>query len=105
VTTRKLFYRRAFLNKPGFQSTGLILADVRVGRGADDIDLDAGLTIGDCGRQVSLDFGLWFGRGEHRKVNRGELANVRHKTATLRKAVNDFCDAVELGCDMVEADQ
>lgn len=95
---RKLFYRRAFLNKPGFESTGMILASARL----DDVgDLNADLIIGDCSRQVSLDFCLNPSYVSTLDV-KGEIANLRHKADELRKTVNDFLDGVEVGLLIIE---
>lgn len=101
MKTRKLYYRRAFLNKPRYESTGMILAEVQL-RDGPDSSLDGGLTIGDCSRQVTLSFGVWPGGGKHREIDHGEIANVRHKTRLLRKTVVDFCDAVERGLVIIE---
>ena len=96
---RKLYYRRVFLNKPGYESIGLALGEVRMDVSG---DMDADLTIGDCGRQATLNFSIYWGRGEHRKVDHKDIANLRHKSAELRKVVNEFLDAVEAGLDIIE---
>jgi hypothetical protein len=91
----KRFYKRTFLNKPRHESTGLILADAYL----TDNELAADLTIGDCSRQVTLAFSVWVGR---EKIEPGDVANVRHKSAVLRKTVNEFLDAVEEGLQELE---
>lgn len=100
-TTKRLCYIRRFLNRPHQQSIGLVLAEASLVTSYDKegapsrIDLDAGLTVGDCARSATLDFSLY-------NASRAEVANIRYKTATLRAAVNTFCDAVEAGCQQYE---
>lgn len=90
----KSYYKRAFLNKPKFESVGLILAEAAM----DGRDLSADLTIGDCTRQITLAFSVWRrGPRDEEYYDAREIANIRHKSAVLRQTVNDFLDRVEEG--------
>ena len=92
----ELYYVREFLNKPGYESIGLILAAVSMTEWTDKTgkvskEISADLTLGDCSRQISLDFCLY---GTDPKKE-----NVQYKSALLRKTINDFLDAVDICLD------
>lgn len=74
-------YVREFLNLPEHGSA-FILAEAEMRRGA----LDATLTLSDCNRQLHIDFSIY---GED------DYANVRHKSALLRRTVNELLDLVD----------
>lgn len=109
---RLRFYRRGFLNHPGHQSIALYLAEASTSHGthkeivrngevirpaSDYTDLEAALTLGDCNRQITLEFST------HSGADGADIGNVQHKTDVLRKQVNDFCDIVEAGLEQVRA--
>ena len=74
-----IFYRRSFLNTPGFETTGAVLASIE-DRGYVDFILS------DCSRQVSLD--LSTHTPQHR---RNTLKTLR----LIAQAANDLADAIE----------
>lgn len=94
-------YRRGFLNHARYQSIALYLAEASTRletkyRSQDEyVELDAALTLGDCNRQITLDFNTDSTRES------GEIGNVQHKNDLLRKIVNEFCDAVDEGLNQV----
>ena len=82
-------YVREFLNLPEHGSAFVLAsAETRSGKhtrtGKDY--LDAELTLCDCHRQITLDLSLYGPE---------EVANVRHKSALLRRTVNDLLDQVD----------
>ncbi len=102
--------RRGFLNHPGHQSIALYLAELETSHGThkevirdgrlirparDFTDLEAALTLGDCNRQITLEFST------HSGADGSEIGNVQHKTDLLRKIVNEFCDRVDEGLEQV----
>lgn len=50
------YFCREFLNKPGFQSIGFILAEVEHTTAYHQYDPSINLIIGDCSKHISLDF-------------------------------------------------
>jgi hypothetical protein len=105
-------YRRGFLNHPGHHSIALYLAELETEHGTlkeirdratgavtrpeqDFADLNAALTIGDCNRQIVLDFNT------SSQSDGSAIGNVQHKADTLRKIVNEFCDKVDEGLEQV----
>jgi hypothetical protein len=101
---RRRFYRRGFLNNPGQQSIALYLAEARhrlmtirhgSHKGEKYIDLTAELTLGDCNRQITLEFGV------DSDNNWDQINNVAHKARVLREVVNGFLDTVDEGVERV----
>jgi hypothetical protein len=89
------YYTRRFLNKRGHHAGGYILAAVEdTSKRKDDFDwVDIEFTIADCGRQISLDFG----------VGSKDLANSLYKLDVLIDTLNKFRTAlVEEGRIAVE---
>jgi hypothetical protein len=104
--------RRGFFNHPGHQSIALYLAEAETQHGTvkelikdgrlvrpaiDYTDLEAALTLGDCNRQITLEFST------HSRAAGSEIGNVQHKADLLRKIVNEFCDTVDQGLEQVRA--
>lgn len=109
---RLKLYRRGFLNHPGYQSIALYLADLDTEHGTLNAikdrttgevtrpalsytDLNAGLTLGDCNRQITLEFSVGS------QADGGEIGNIQHKADLLREIVNEFCDKVDEGLEQV----
>lgn len=88
-----VYYRRTFLNKPRYESIGLVLADVVRRSQADSsrpyLTCDADLTIGDCSRQITLNF--WANSTD----SLADIANIEYKSQLLRTVINDFLDVVD----------
>jgi len=84
--SRRLFYRRSFLNRPGHHAGAHAIAEIREAFGDEVRYVDAELTISDCRRVIVLDF----------SVASNESANVRsnalHKARVLRDVVVAFHD-------------
>ncbi len=102
--------RRGFLNHPGHQSIALYLAELETEHGtlkeivrngevvrpaSDFTDLSAALTLGDCNRQITLEFSTGS------QSDGSDIGNVQHKADLLRKIVNEFCDKVDEGLEQV----
>jgi hypothetical protein len=100
MARRIKFYRRLFLNRPHHQSIALGLADLKGYHGWSPkrgpwSSVDAGLTLGDCGRQITLEFSA---RSDD---NIDEILNVSYKSHVLRKLVNDFLDKVDESVEQI----
>lgn len=83
------FYRRRFLNRPGFQAGAYALANCHVitRRGKNNgRAVEADLTIADCSRVVTLELCAY---------SEADARNSLHKARLLRSIVNGFTDAVE----------
>jgi len=82
---------RAMLNKPGFQSTAAIVAEVDNSDAIDDdtryYGPNATLAISDCDRKVSFDFDYDTPEGR---------ANNLHKVDTLIKVLTEFREALAI---------
>lgn len=97
------FYIRRWLNKERHHAGAHVIAEVRVRtwKGHDKekkkyVSVDADLTIADCNRTVTLDFGAYGDSFDRDKKN------VRYKVNTLRHSINQFLDAVEQAYDEAE---
>lgn len=89
--TTKRFYRRRFLNQRGFHAGAYVLADCRVETfrprgGPPRYDVCADLTVADCGRIVTLEFGVH---------SESSARNALHKAKLLRDVIIDFTEALE----------
>jgi len=90
MTTRG-FYRRRFLNRRGFHAGAYVLASCEIDEFRSEgvgprYTVDAGFTVADCGRIVSLDFCVNSER---------EVHNALYKARQLRDVVVDFTAALE----------
>lgn len=94
---KKKFYRRLWLNKPGFHSSAHVIArvaqEIRKDKKTGKVwkEIDASFLISDCSRNVSLDFSVY---GEGARYDR-ELKNTIYKAHTLLHVVQDFIAALE----------
>jgi hypothetical protein len=84
-------YRRRFLNRRGFHSGAYVLASCtletfRPRGGKATFSVDAEFTVADCGRVATLDFSV-----HHEAAAR----NALYKAYQLRRAIDDFTDALE----------
>lgn len=77
------FYIRKFFNRPGYHSTGFIYGYVAKTTNRRSY-LDATLTLGDCSRQITLDF-------DHDKRGR---KNTMYKLDTIIEALTKFKEAL-----------
>lgn len=75
----KPYVEREFLNLLG-HGTAFVAASVN------QAQYNAELIIGDCNRQITLDFSIW---------NPEDVANVQHKAQILRRVMNTVLDHVE----------
>ena len=86
MATRR-FYRRRFLNRPGYHAGAYVLADCRIVRDRDgQREIDADLVIADCSRITSLDLSAY---------NPQDAGNALHKIRLLRTIIDEFADAFE----------
>jgi hypothetical protein len=92
----KRFYRRRFLNRRGHHAGAYVLSECKVGSWQDRLDLDAFVTIADCGRVVTLDLS---------GATPAEIGNALFKARTLRDSLVDFTAALEQMADEVRANQ
>ena len=88
------FYRRRFLNRPRHHAGAYVLADCSIESYRNGPEISADLTIGDCGRIVSLNFNGW---------DKSSTSNALSKARALRTVVDEFCDALEAAAVEVEA--
>src|ERR1043165_4752417 len=96
---KSFFYVRKFLNKEAMHSIGLIHGKIKVewrrdkktGKRFDFWD-EAFLTIGDCSRQITLDFGI---------ANEKEYSNSIHKAELLLEEIQKFRDGLIAAHDYV----
>lgn len=89
MATSSRFYRRRFLNRRGHHAGAYVIAAVHSDPAPSDTGrrrLSAYLTIGDCGRVVTLDFDVCDLPTAH---------NALHKARLLRDVVDGFVAAVE----------
>lgn len=65
METRKvLFHCREWLNKPGFHGNAYVSAEVAVDERESYYELDINLSLADCSRMISLDFGMYRAEDE-----------------------------------------
>jgi hypothetical protein len=86
---RRLFYRRTFLNRRGFNAGAYLIAEVELRPGRDGTDVHASFDVADCNRLVSLDFYVSSHDGPR------ERANVVHKARLLRDTLIAFTEQLE----------
>lgn len=88
----KDFYRREWLNLPQFHGGAHLIASVsyRSARRGDAAHVDAQLVIADCGRTVTLDFGVW---GDDDLT--ADRRNALHKARLLSRTVGEMVVALE----------
>jgi hypothetical protein len=84
----KRFYRRRFLNLRGHHAGAYVIADCSVATWDDNARIDADLSVADCNRVVTLDFGFAVG-------NTAEARNALHKAHALLTVLQEFVEALE----------
>lgn len=92
---RILYSRRTFLNPT--ETIAIIKARVEIFERDTNIEVDASLVISDCANNIHLDFDIY-----ESSVTKKYLRERRKKVALLRKIINDFLDAVDVGYDEIE---
>ena len=92
---RILYSRRTFLNPT--ETIAIIKARVEIFERDTNIEVDASLVISDCANNIHLDFDIY-----ESSVTKKYLCERRKKVALLRKIINDFLDAVDVGYDEIE---
>ena len=90
-----LYSRRTFLNPT--ETIAIIKARVEIFERDTNIEVDASLVISDCANNIHLDFDIY-----ESSVTKKYLRERRKKVALLRKIINDFLDAVDVGYDEIE---
>jgi DNA-binding XRE family transcriptional regulator len=91
-------YSRQFLNEPGHHGLAAVLTEVNDGdTDSTFLDFGASVTISDCNRTVTLDFGVYGGTGtdKDRAELRASLKNARAKAALLQAELNAFVGALD----------
>jgi len=89
MSTRAVFYRRRFLNRPRHHLGAHVIAEVDVERpDAGAAYVDARLHLSDCSRHVTLDFSAY---------DRREAENALRKVAVLRAVLDEFADGLARG--------
>ncbi|MBI1377855.1 MAG: hypothetical protein GC157_10290 [Frankiales bacterium] len=83
--SRRLFYRRTFLNRPGFHAGAHVIAEVTVRPGG---WVDADLVIADC-RSVVLDFSA------EEDSSAGARRNAVRKARLLAQVATEFADRLD----------
>jgi hypothetical protein len=90
----RIFYRRFWLNRPGFHSTAHVEARIELDKSDDDgLDLMASFLIADCRRSATLDFDVYSNQSA------ADRRNALRKARLLRESVNEFCDALEAAAE------
>ncbi|MFI5957118.1 hypothetical protein [Cryptosporangium sp. NPDC051539] len=89
----RIFYRRFWLNRPGFHSTAFVLSQVELRADGEGLDLIASYELADCRRSAALDFDVYS------NSSAAERRNALRKARRLRKSVNAFCDALEAAAE------
>lgn len=87
----RVFYRRFWLNRPGFHSTAYIMSEIelRDDGEAGGLELIASFRLADCRRSATLDFDVYA------NSSAADRKNTLRKARRFRKSVNAFCDALE----------
>lgn len=91
----KLFKCREWLNKD--QGIALIESYVRIHTRSkhESFDIDASLTIGDCSRQIILDFDLYMYDNDSKATRYRNIRLLKEKVGRMRKYVGGFMDAMD----------
>ena len=89
MSSRAVFYRRRFLNRPRHHLGAHVIAEVDVERPAAGAPyVDARLHLSDCSRHITLDFSAY---------DRREAENALRKVAVLRAVLDEFADGLARG--------
>ncbi|MFE2099547.1 hypothetical protein [Streptomyces sp. NPDC059468] len=91
-------YSRRFLNNEGHHGLAAVLTEVNDGdTDSAFLDFGASVTISDCNRTVTLDFGVYGGTtsDKDRAELRADLKNARAKAALLKAELDAFVGALD----------
>ncbi len=69
----------------------------------DSLEVDGSLTIGDCSRQITLDFDLYIHNNDSKVQKRKKIQVLREKMIRMRKYVGGFMDAMDKAIVEAEA--
>jgi hypothetical protein len=100
-------YSRQFLNNEGHHGLAAVLTEVTAGDKSDTyLDFSASVTVSDCNRTVTLDFGVYGGTTskKDRAGLRSEMENARAKAALLKAELDAFVGALDEALGDVEKD-
>ncbi|MBM7787075.1 hypothetical protein [Tenggerimyces flavus] len=87
MPTRKLLYRRRFLNRPRHHTGAHVIARVElVQYKKSPWYVDSSLRLADCYRVIELDFEI---------RNKTDVKNALHKAKLLRDLLDDFTKSLE----------
>ncbi|MFG1923799.1 hypothetical protein [Cryptosporangium sp. NPDC048952] len=89
----RVFYRRFWLNRPGFHSSAFVLSEIELRPDDGGLDLIAQFQLADCRRSATLDFDVYS------NASAGDRKNALRKARLLRDSVNAFCDALEVAAE------
>ncbi len=98
MPTRKLMYRRQFLNRRGQHSGAHAIAIVEVVHNPkkDRTHVEGSLRLADCYRVIELDF---------RVFDLADAKNSLHKAKLLRELIGDFSDKLEKATEQWESER
>jgi hypothetical protein len=94
MSSRVVFYRRRFLNRPRHHLGAHVIAEVDVERpdverlDAGPAYVDARLHLSDCSRHITLDFSAY---------DRRDAENALRKVAVLRAVLDEFEEGLARG--------
>lgn len=97
MPTRKLLYRRRFLNRPRHHTGAHVIARVdlvQYKKGAPYVD--GSLRLADCYRVIELDFEI---------RTKTDAKNALHKAKLLRNLLEEFTEALEDAIEQSEKKQ
>jgi len=83
------YYRREFINLPGFHSTAYVYAEVERSTRSDEYAATCTLALSDCSRKISISIDL---------DSPGERQNSLHKLDVLIETLIEFRRAVRREC-------
>lgn len=87
MPTRKILYRRKFLNRPRHHEGAHVIASIElVSPEQDEPRVDGTLILADCRRNVHLDFDI---------CTPSEARNAAHKARVLRDILTEYVDALD----------
>jgi hypothetical protein len=107
MTSSARHYSRKFLNNEGHHGLAAVLTEVTDGDKSDTyLDFSASMTVSDCNRTVTLDFGVYGGTTskKDRAELRANLENARAKAALLKAELDAFVGALDDALGDVEQD-
>lgn len=84
--TESSLYRRQFLNRRGHHAGAYVLAECKLARWQERLELEAFVTISDCSRVVTLDLG---------GATRTEISNALFKARVLRDILVEVTASLE----------